>query len=126
MNIMLRTFAYLHFSGISSSVLCSLGAEDLLEISVVCSFYGICNIFHLPSGNFSGFFCSGDFFSGGFSYRPSFGDGDPCTSSTKWVGFTRRLVTATGGATWAKRGLGKGRNTIALFASAKFALHKLA
>ena len=42
---MLRTFAYLHFSGISSSVLCSLGAEDLLEISVVCSFYGICNIF---------------------------------------------------------------------------------
>ena len=40
-----KDFAYLHFSGISSSVLCSLGAEDLLEISVVCSFYGICDIF---------------------------------------------------------------------------------
>ena len=53
---MLRTFAYLHFSGISSSVLCSLGAEDLLEISVVCSFYGICNIFIFPLATFQGDF----------------------------------------------------------------------
>ena len=52
MNVMLRTFAYLHFSGISSSVLCSLGAEDLLEISVVCSFNGICDIFIFPLATF--------------------------------------------------------------------------
>ena len=47
-----KDFAYLHFSGISSSVLCSLGAEDLLEISVVCSFNGICDIFIFPLATF--------------------------------------------------------------------------
>ena len=51
-----KDFAYLHFSGISSSVLCSLGAEDLLEISVVCSYYGISYIFIFPLATFLGDF----------------------------------------------------------------------